>query len=136
MSNDKINILILHCSDSDIDAHDSIKVIDAWHKENGWSGVGYQYFIRGDGIIEKGRPENKIGAHVKGFNKGSIGICFHGSKHFTEAQMVSGGELLDELLMRYNLKVKDILHHNELDPHKTCPNFNFRERIIKYMRVK
>lgn len=53
--------------------------VDSWHKANGWSGIGYHYFIRKDGTIYRGRPEWAIGAHASGKNNVSIGICVEGN---------------------------------------------------------
>lgn len=71
----KINKVILHCSDSDYANHDDIKVIKEWHLARKFNDVGYHYFIRKDGLIQKGRDITIIGAHCKGQNKSSIGIC-------------------------------------------------------------
>ena len=69
-----INLIVLHHSQSDITAHDDIGVIREWHKERGFKDVGYHYFIRKDGMIQKGRQLDVVGAHCKGKNKSSIGI--------------------------------------------------------------
>ena len=53
--------------------------IDSWHKANGWSGIGYHYFIRKDGTIYRGRPEWATGAHASGRNHESIGVCVEGN---------------------------------------------------------
>lgn len=53
--------------------------VDRWHKEKGRSGIGYHFFVRKDGRIYRGRPLNKMGAHVSGMNNCSIGICAEGS---------------------------------------------------------
>lgn len=53
--------------------------VDSWHKANGWSGIGYHYFIRKDGTIYRGRPEWATGAHAQGKNHESIGICVEGN---------------------------------------------------------
>ena len=44
----------------------------------GWSDIGYHYLVHLDGSISYGRDINKIGAHVKGQNTGSIGVCYVG----------------------------------------------------------
>ena len=54
------------------------------HLDNGWDGIGYHKVILRSGIIENGRPEFWIGAHVKGLNKSSLGVCLIGSKIFTD----------------------------------------------------
>lgn len=56
----------------------SAQQIDEWHKNNGWSGIGYHYFVRKDGSIYRGRPEWALGAHVSGMNNCSLGICAEG----------------------------------------------------------
>ena len=52
--------------------------IDRWHKNKGWSMIGYHYVIQLDGTIEIGRPESKMGSHVRGYNKNNIGVCIIG----------------------------------------------------------
>lgn len=52
--------------------------IDAMHKARGFRMIGYHWFVRYDGTIEKGRDEDEIGAHVSGHNRGNIGICYAG----------------------------------------------------------
>lgn len=56
----------------------SAQDIDNWHKNNGWSGIGYHYFVRKNGSIYRGRPEWAVGAHVSGMNNCSLGICAEG----------------------------------------------------------
>ena len=53
--------------------------IHAWHLANGWSGIGYHFFVRKDGTVYRGRPEDTVGAHAGGSNSDSIGVCFEGS---------------------------------------------------------
>ncbi|MCD8391539.1 MAG: N-acetylmuramoyl-L-alanine amidase, partial [Firmicutes bacterium] len=53
--------------------------VDSWHKANGWAGIGYHFFVRKDGSIYRGRPLDKMGAHVSGYNNKSIGICAEGA---------------------------------------------------------
>lgn len=125
-----INLLVLHCSDSDIQSHDNIKTIKEWHIKRGFSDVGYHYFIRKDGSIEVGRHIKDIGAHVRGFNKHSIGICISGRTSFTKEQFKSLRYLIDKLIQKYNLRSYDVLLHNQLDKKKTCPNFTLENVFI------
>jgi N-acetylmuramoyl-L-alanine amidase len=80
-----IKKIIIHCSDSEFG---DVKIIDQWHKARGWRGCGYHYVITNgvlthgkpynndhDGLIQPGRPLRDIGAHCKGHNHDSIGIC-------------------------------------------------------------
>lgn len=73
-----INEIIIHCSQSPWRRDDTAKDIDAWHKNRGFSCIGYHYVVDLDGTIERGRPISRAGAHVKGHNAHSIGICYIG----------------------------------------------------------
>lgn len=122
-----IKWVFIHCSDSDRPEHDSIEVIRDWHvNERGWKDVGYHYFIQKNGTIEKGRAEEVIGSHVRGHNKNSIGICLHGKDkdRFTPAQFNSLEILLIDILSRHGLDKRSVLAHRDVDPGKTCPNFD------------
>ena len=84
-----VDRVFLHCSASDNPDHDDIATIRAWHVDgNGWSDVGYHYFIRGDGTLEEGRPLERIPAAQAGHNAGALAICLHGlaAEGFTAAQ--------------------------------------------------
>ncbi len=84
----------------------TVQQIDAWHKERGWSGIGYHFVIRLDGSVNPGRAEDKAGAHVAGFNTGTMGICMsgHGDHHpWTSAQNAALMTLLVNLLKKYGL---------------------------------
>ncbi|WP_095075083.1 N-acetylmuramoyl-L-alanine amidase [Tenacibaculum jejuense] len=74
----KITHIVIHCTATVSGREFSTKDIDLWHKKRGWKGIGYHYVIKLDGTIEQGRPEYKIGAHVKGHNRNSIGIVYVG----------------------------------------------------------
>ena len=84
-----INKIIVHCSATqegrDLDAAE----INRWHLKRGWNGIGYHYVVLLDGTIEYGRSIYKQGAHVKGGNEGSIGICYIGG---VESERGSNGK--------------------------------------------
>lgn len=98
--------------------------IDRWHKNNGWSGIGYHFFVRKDGSIYCGRPLNALGAHVTGMNDRSIGICAEGDYHnvdtnMPQAQKHAIAELLDYLKTNYYPNAK-IVGHREIGS-SDCP---------------
>lgn len=126
----KINKVILHCSDSDYANHDDIKVIKEWHLARKFNDVGYHYFIRKDGLVQKGRDISIIGAHCKGQNKSSVGICLSGKHKFTDKQF----EALEKLIRGLDIRLRNkftIHPHNEFSK-KTCPNFSVDEFAKKY----
>ena len=116
----KINKIILHCSDSEIG---NAEIINAWHLERGFKSIGYHFVILKDGTIEKGRPVSEAGAHCKGHNFDSIGICLIGKNTFTHEAFESLACILVILLEKYRLGADDIYGHNFFDEGKTCPNF-------------
>ena len=136
----RIEKVILHCSAS---AWGSAKVIEKWHLQRGFNSIGYHFVIGNgrpksqsgylalwDGKIEKGREEGVMGAHAKGHNRHSIGVCLIGQMAFTPNQIRSLQGLIWYLRGVYGLQAEDILGHNEVDLHgKTCPNFNVRDWV-------
>ena len=137
-----INKVILHCSATAEGKDYSVETIRDWHvKGRGWSDIGYHYVIQLDGTISQGRPINKAGAHTKGKNKDSIGVCYIGG---VEAQRDSKGKwpAKDTMTEAQNtafrmlvlgvrtLFGKDIaIHgHNEFS-NKACPSFIVKEKF-------
>ena len=74
----EINKIIVHCSATREFQDVKTEEIRRWHMDKGWSDVGYHYLIELDGSINKGRPVERIGAHCKGHNNDSIGVCYIG----------------------------------------------------------
>ncbi|MCA9313762.1 N-acetylmuramoyl-L-alanine amidase, partial [Candidatus Saccharibacteria bacterium] len=123
----KIDLIVVHCSDSDVKAHDDISVIKEWHLQRGFLDVGYHFFINKNGDIQTGRQLNKAGSHCKGYNAHSVGICLSGRNYFSEQQFNSAALLIDMLIHFLDLSITDIVRHCELNPAKTCPNFSMIE---------
>ena len=71
----EIRKLIIHCSDTPDQNDYTAADIDRWHKENGWEKIGYQWVIMKLGELQQGRLDKEVGAHCKGHNIDSIGIC-------------------------------------------------------------
>ena len=84
--------VVHHTASHDVGA----KVIDKWHKERGWWGVGYHFVIRKDGRIENGRPLTMLGAHARSRNNW-VGIALTGRDTFTNAQVESLRALLEDM---------------------------------------
>ena len=114
-----------------------VEEIDRWHKGNGWSGgIGYHFVVDRQGDVCVGRPVEKVGAHVKGHNSNSIGICLvggHGGAatdkfedHFTDMQRKALDKLLSDLTKEH--KDAKIRGHNEVAA-KACPSFTVKEYL-------
>jgi len=121
--------IVIHCSDSPRGRGDNAEVIHLWHKERGFDGIGYHKVILENGTIEDGRPLYWAGAHVKGHNTGTVGICLIGKSVFTDNQFAALHYLLFKLKAKY--PHAKIFGHRELDSSKTCPNFNVKEWLKK-----
>lgn len=131
-----IDTLIIHCSDSPFG---NVEIIRDWHVNgNGWEDIGYHYVICNgflkngteyndydDGKIEEGRDVEKIGAHCKGQNSHSIGICLIGVDKFSKNQLeISLPFLINELRHKYKIEKERVFGHYEFDKNKTCPNLD------------
>jgi N-acetylmuramoyl-L-alanine amidase len=74
----EINYIVIHCAATKPSMDVPIERVRKWHLDRGWADIGYHYYITRDGKIHKGRDLSVIGAHVSGYNKNSIGICYEG----------------------------------------------------------
>lgn len=113
--------ILHHAEASECTAED----IHRWHLQNGWSGAGYHFLVRKDGSIYRLRPEWAVGAHAKGSNSDSIGICFEGSymtEAMPQAQINAGRELLSYLKGKYGFD--KVQAHRDVCS-TDCPGTNF-----------
>ncbi len=129
--------IIIHCSatppkwmsEAGIDAQ--VEEITRWHKGRGFRTIGYHYVIGRRGEVRQGRSVREAGAHVKGHNKTSIGICLIGGKdsrredsfgsHYTAEQDAALRRLIGDLLRDHG--DLDIKGHNDYTDLKGCPGF-------------
>jgi len=126
-----VTLIIVHCSANRAGSALRLADIGRYHSSIGWNGCGYHYVIPTDGTIEKGRPEEAVGAHCTGHNRHSIGVCYIGGLAAdgktpqdtrTPEQRASLRRLLRELHGRYPKAL--IVGHHDLNPQKACPCFD------------
>ena len=131
-----IDTLIIHCADTPNGRHFTADDIDDWHAERGWrrdegarlahhpehQAIGYHWVIAVTGEIQPGRHPDEIGAHARGHNEHSIGICMVGRDKFTPAQWAA----LKTLVARFTMQTAPprVIGHRDVDAHKTCPGFD------------
>ena len=131
-----ITELIVHCSATPEGVDYTVDDIRKWHKQQGWSDIGYHYVVYRNGLIVDGRDVDLIGAHCLkgGHNTHSIGICYVGgvdkddvrkSKDTrTHEQRAALKAILIDLKRLYpNAK---IYGHRDFDKGKDCPSFDAR----------
>ena len=125
--------IIIHCSATREEQQVSVDTIRDWHLAKGWNDIGYHFYIDLDGTINKGRDIDKIGAHCKGHNRNSIGICYCGGVETdgktpkdtrTQEQKDSLLNVLKTLKAMYPEAV--IYSHSEFAA-KACPSFDATE---------
>jgi N-acetylmuramoyl-L-alanine amidase len=104
--------------------------IDRWHRERGFNEIGYHFVISDGGAVERGRHISKVGAHAKGRNRHSIGICYAGGfqpygngPQGPNAYQVRTLEVLCECLLAMFPNAK-IIGHRDTGALKDCPSFS------------
>ncbi|GJQ07512.1 N-acetylmuramoyl-L-alanine amidase [Capnocytophaga cynodegmi] len=138
-----IKCIVVHCTATPEGREHTAQDIDRWHKQRGWRGIGYNYVIRLDGMVEVGRDVDEIPAHVVGYNKSSIGVVYIGGNEAnktlvngkmiykakdtrTQRQKESLIYLLKELKKLY--PTAQILGHRDFKGvNKACPSFDAKE---------
>ena len=133
-----INLIVVLCSATKADRDFTEQDLEVCHRRRGFNGVGYHFYIRKNGDIKSTRPLERIGAHARGFNSESIGICYEGgldengcpADTRTQAQRLA---LLDLLtILRHQYPEAQILGHYQLNAsiHKACPCFDCRKEYM------
>lgn len=135
----EIDKIVVHCAATKPSMNIGADTIRKWHvEERGWKDIGYHYVIRRNGNIDQGRSDEVPGAHARGYNKTSLGICLVGGmdkdgnttvSNYTQAQW----DALDVLVTGLSCKHAgaEVCGHNDLTKSKTCPNFDVKEWWLK-----
>lgn len=140
----KIDLIVVHCSATPEGKDFTVSDIDRWHRQRGFKKIGYHWVVYRDGTIHAGRPENEVGAHVKGYNSHSIGVCYIGGlssdgKTSKDTRTTKQKEALRKLVRTLKQKYPQarVVGHRDLSPDtnhngkvdkwewlKTCPCFD------------
>lgn len=126
----KVKYIVVHCSATYPGQPCDAEIIDKWHCQQGNFMIGYHYVVMPDGEVQHGRPLCYIGAHVRGYNYCSIGVCYVGGLDAdgvtadtrTEAQKEALLRLLKYLKKKFPLA--RIVGHRDLAKGKACPCFD------------
>ena len=122
--------IIIHCSATREGQDIPVETIKDWHLARGFNDIGYHFYIDLNGVIYKGRDIDKIGAHCKGRNRNSIGVCYCGGVEAdgktpkdtrTQEQKESLLHVLKTIKAMYPESM--IYSHNEF-ANKACPSFD------------
>lgn len=73
-----VQYIVVHCSATRINRPYKVEQLERDHQARGMRSAGYHFYIPRNGIIIPLRPLNVIGAHARGYNRKSIGVCYEG----------------------------------------------------------
>lgn len=131
----RVRGVILHCLGvpdgwaSGRSALDVRTIVDEWHRQRGWNGIGYHAVFTPDGDMAVGRPYKWLGAHTHGHNDGTLGFVLVETKRidhvaatwrewFTERQVLAVMETI-----RGIDGIEWVAGHNDFAA-KLCPGFD------------
>ena len=125
-----IDEIVMHCAATPEGRATTLAEIDRWHRARGFAAIGYHYVVHLDGTVREGRPVARQGAHVKGRNRRTIGVCYIGGVDAagrpkdtrTPAQKAAIDRLLRRLL-REHPTIATISGHNQYAA-KACPCYD------------
>ena len=131
-----IDKIIIHCSATLPGQRVDVETITRWHKQRGFKTIGYHFFIDRSGTIHAGRPLEQQGAHCKGQNARSIGICYEGGLNKegkpydtrTILQRIAMKELVAQLQERFT---EATVHGHREFANKACPCFDVEAEFCK-----
>ena len=131
----QVTRVFIHCTASDVAAHDNVAAIRKYHTDpppdgRGWNDIGYHLFIRKNGRLENGRDLEKDPAAQKGHNRKTIAVCLHGlrKENFTDAQFDTLKQLCSEINSAYG---GGVTFHGHCEvASKSCPVFDYK-KILK-----
>lgn len=141
LPDNRVKWIVIHYSATPVERVTTIADIDAMHRARGFNEIGYHIYIRRSGLVEHGRDLSQAGrfetgAHSKGENSQSVGICYQGGVTLAEpdtgfdsrtaAQVSAMIREIRALLVRFpNAKV---VGHRDMPGAATqCPGFDVIE---------
>lgn len=145
--------IVVHCSATPISwmnastLQQQIDEIRRWHvEERGWSDIGYNFaggrkgggYLGARDLDNDGDFAEETGAHVKGYNKETIGYVLIGGQgssaddnfedHFTPEQDADLREFIEDMEQRFGPLI--VKGHNQY-ANKACPGFNVPRWLAK-----
>lgn len=112
--------VIFHHSLSDVG---DVERIRKWHIERGFADIGYHFVITRYGEIQHGRDTVYIGAHAKGRNHNSIGVCLIGDFRYyspEREQLLACEKIYHDLCRAYSC-ILGVSFHRGVDDKNPCP---------------
>lgn len=142
----RVELIVIHCSATRECVAYSPAQLEKDHLARGFKQAGYHYYIRRTGEIVEIRPLGMIGAHARGYNRHSVGVCYEGGLNTageladtrTPEQIISLHQLINKLKTRFPGALvcghrdlsPDLNGDGVISPHewiKGCPGFEVKE---------
>lgn len=126
-----VTLIIIHCSATPEGRSFGFEACRTDHiRHRGFRDIGYHFYVTRDGANHLGRPLEQVGAHCRGHNRHSIGICYEGgltadgrpADTRTVEQRGALLALVRELKRSFPHAL--VVGHHDLDPQKPCPSFD------------
>lgn len=135
----EIKLIVIHCSATRCNVPFTPAQLERCHKARGFRGTGYHFYITRDGAVHHTRPIYRVGAHARGFNLHSIGICYEGGlspegKPADTRTIFQKMALLDIIgILKKQYPGARVKGHYQLsaDIHKDCPCFDAEQEYEK-----
>jgi len=126
----RVKYLVLHQSGAEREDGETMIEIDRVHRRRGLLQIGYHFVIRRDGMVEPGRDLEIPGAHARGFNQFSVGVCLIGKagEKPTDAQVLAVMELANQLAANYPA-IETVGHQDLPGAAIACPGWSVKETI-------
>lgn len=106
-----------------------------------WAGIGYhvgvELVLSGGEVnyeILMGRVWDRSGAHMRGQNHNSLGICFVGNYDVIpppKKMLITGARVIALWLRLFNLSLDDVYSHHHFNIYKSCPGIYFDMEYLK-----
>lgn len=174
MATRRIDLLVIHCSATPNGRWTSTLDIDHWHRQRGFqrkaaarsqyspalTSIGYHWVIYPNGARATGRHPDEAGAHARGVNERSLGVCLIGTDRYSEAQWEAVADQVRFLALKFDIPLRfadtarfgevarGICGHRDLSPDlnrngvvepaewlKTCPGFSVRDWLASGMQA-
>ena len=125
-----IDLIVIHCSATRENRRYTLMQLIRDHRDR-FGFTGYHYYITRDGTVTQTRHEQLVGAHARGYNQHSLGICYEGGLDANDQPKDTRTWRQKRALLQLLKRLKkehpqaQILGHRDLpDVKKACPCFD------------
>ena len=132
-----INLIVVHCSATRCDRPFPVTALIRCHADR-FGFTGYHYYITRNGRTYQTRHEQLIGAHAKGYNEHSLGVCYEGGLNKQGKPADTRTKAQKQALLKLLRRLKkehpqaQILGHRDLpDVKKACPCFDAKSEYCQ-----